>query len=96
MRAHVLVGAVLLALAVAEGTAESRTNYYFCEKPTGGFWLNGYPRHTCSSIFESSESDLNADEQCNKQFGPEYSANENVERFYADLNYKHDCEGVSK
>ena len=94
MRTYVLLA--VLAFAAAEGVAKSRTNYYFCERPTGGFWLNGYPRHTCSSIFESSEPDFNADKECSKQFGPEYTANESVERFYADLNYKRDCQGIAK
>jgi hypothetical protein len=47
-------------------------------------------------MFESSEPDFSADEACRKQFGREYSANENVERFYADLNYKRDCQGITK
>jgi hypothetical protein len=96
MCAQGLLRAALLVLILAEGTPQPRTNYYFCETPTGGFWLNGYPRHNCSSMFESTEPKFDADEQCRKQFGREYSANENVERFYADLNYKRDCQGITK
>jgi hypothetical protein len=96
MCAQELFRAALFALVVAEGTARPRTNFYFCETPTGGFWLNGYPRHSCSSIFESNQPNFDADEHCRKQFGREYSANENAERFYVDLNYKRDCQGLTK